>query len=149
MTKEQFEVSLWLNRVYYADKKLSSLMAQEEKLFSIAERVTSNISGNSSGGTGNGVENSYNILADLQEEIEKQKKLLVKIYKDVNDMINAVDDEELQTILRFRYLSFEHMQAIAIKMNYDKRTVQRKHIKALEKVVTLCHCMSPLECDNI
>lgn len=139
MTKEQCRVADWLKRAYKANKELDSLKEEKEKILSIAECDAPKFSNGGSCGNCNGKQEKYDTLADLIKDIEYQKKLVIEIYKEVHDTIIAIEDYESREILRHRYLLFYKMQDIAVKMNYDERTIQRKYIEALEKVVIECH----------
>ena len=146
MTVEQLEKIAWLNRAYYADIKLNSLISQRYKLRELTQRVSICYEGNSKGKSAtrkNGAEDALMRLADIERTIDSEVKNLIDVYTEIDRAIKAVDDPVLQTILKRRYLAFETMEQIAEGINYSVRDTKRKHKKALDKVVTLCHCMSP------
>ena len=59
---------------------------------------------------------------------------LMQIREQITQAIEAVEDYDLQTILIRHYLAYETFETIAEKMHYEKRTIQRKHKAALEKM---------------
>lgn len=137
VTIEQLEKISWLNRVFYAEKKLSALYAQRDRFRTLAECITTNYEGNNKGktsGAENGTENALMKIADINLSIEAEIQKLLKVYTEVDDAIKQIDDDISQAILKRRYLAFEKMEQIAENMNYDKSTVQRRHKKALDKL---------------
>lgn len=146
MTVEQLEKIKWLNRAYYADKQLGALISQRCKLRELTQRITVSYEGKDKGGSAspkNSTEEALMKLADIEYSIDNKIKELAEVYVEINDVINTVSDSVSRAILTRRYLSFETMEQIAEGINYSVRDTKRKHKKALDEVVTLCHCLSP------
>lgn len=137
MTTEQIHTSAWLNRAFLSKVKLNSLITQRDTLRTLAERVTIAQSGNDAStsiNANNGTENALIELADISAIIETEIKSLIQVYNEVNNAIGKVEDETLQALLRYRYLSFMPMAKIAEAMYCDLSTIKRKHKQALDKV---------------
>ncbi len=114
MDLEQMEKINWLNRAFHIKHAVEALeLVREEK---------ENIYDNS------GKMN----LNEADKKINHAKQNLVKVYLEIEQKINGIEDIELRTILTMRYLAFKHMREIADSMNYDVRTIQRKHKRALD-----------------
>ena len=139
MTTEQLERIRWLNRAFHAEKAAKAWLAKLERDRSLAERITHG--GGSPGGTpsGNSTEDALIRLATTEQETQQRLRELVTIREEITQAIAAVDDYDMQAILVRHYLAYETLETIAEKMHYDKRTIQRKHKTALEKVVIECH----------
>ncbi len=141
MTDEQKKKIAWLNRAYYADKKLNALIAQRNRLEELAQRTTMNYGCNDKGkssGSQNGMENALMKLVEINFNIDKEITKLADTYIEIDNAISHISDSEAQAILRRRYLAFETMEEIAEHMNYSVRNVKYKHKKALEKFAPFC-----------
>ena len=141
MTTEQIHAIAWLNRAYLARLKVDALIAQQEELRANAERNTlalGNTGASSSAKADNSTENVLIELVDLTNKIATEIKAQNQIYNEVNSVVNDVEDITLQTVLRYRYLCYHKWQTIAELMNYDERTIRRKHKQAIDEVVRKC-----------
>ena len=69
----------------------------------------------------------------IQEQTEKTAEL-VDVRYEIRKAISSIHDPELEAILVRRYLLYETVPEIARQMFFTVRTVQRKHLKALEKI---------------
>ncbi len=145
MTDEQKNKIAWLNRAYYADKKLSALIAQRNRLEELAQRTTMNYGCNDKGkssGSQNGMENALMKLVEINFNIDKEITKLADTYIEIDNAISHISDSEAQAILRRRYLAFETMEQIAEHMHCDVSTIKRKHKKILDKLppfALVCH----------
>lgn len=138
MTEEQLTKIAWLNRAFHSEKNAKAWQAKLERDRSLAERISRSGNG-SGGGQGNSTEDALIRLAQTEEETRARLQELVGIREEISTAIRTVEDQDMQTILIRHYLAYETFETIADKMSYDKRTIQRKHKKALDKVVIECH----------
>ena len=134
MTLEQLAKIQWLNRAFHAEKNYKAWTAKLERDRSIAERLTRSADG-AGNPSGNGTETALIRLADTEQRTQERLQELVKIREEITAVIEAVPDLDAQTILIRHYLAYETFEQIAEKMHYDERTIRRKHLKALEKIV--------------
>lgn len=139
MTEDQKAKIRWLNRAFHAEKAAKAWLAKLERDRSIAERLSRG--SGCPGGTpsGNGTEDALIRLAETERETQGKLRDLVRIREEITQVIRRVEDTDEQTILVWHYLAYQTFDCIAEKMNYDKRTIQRKHKRALDKVVIECH----------
>ena len=73
--------------------------------------------------------------ATLAQKIDGDIERLTVLKDEIYEAISSIHDDELETILIYRYLNFMTYEQIARKIRYcDVRSVQRKHDKALEIV---------------
>lgn len=137
--EERKEKVAWMNRAFHAEKNARAWMAKLERDRSLAERISRNATGTPGTPQGNSTEDYLIRLAETQEHLQEALRALVGIREEIADAIRQVDDLDGQTILVRHYLAYEKIDLVAEKMHYDKRTIQRKHNKALEMVVIVCH----------
>lgn len=136
MTDEQLEKIAYLNRAFYADNKIKALEAVRLRNKSIAERCTASYenSGGTSGGHENSQERILHQICDDDLKIAEQIDNLLNCRRDVQTAIAEVKNDEYETILYMRYLAYMGMQEIADTLHYDRKTITRKHLSALDKV---------------
>lgn len=134
MTIDQLAKIQWLNRAFHAEKNYKAWLAKLERDRSIAERLTRSTDGTGSP-SGNSTEISLIQLADTEKRTLERLQELVRIREEITAVIQAIPDLDAQTILIRHYLAYETFEQIAERMHYDERTIRRKHLKALEKVV--------------
>lgn len=142
MTEEQLEKIAYLNRAFHADNKIRALEAIRMKNKSIAERCTASYenSGGSSETHINSQEQILHQICDDDMKIAQMLRELVECRGDIQNAISYVKNDELETILNMRYLAYMSVQEIADELHYDKRTILRKHLKALDRVdIKSCH----------
>jgi len=138
MTLDQLAKIQWLNRAFHAEKNYKAWLAKLERDRSIAERLTRSTDGTGSP-SDNGTETALIRLADTEQRTQERLQELVRIREEITVVIEAVPDLDAQSILIRHYLAYETFEQIAEKMHYDKRTIQRKHKQALDKIVIECH----------
>ena len=138
MTTEQLERIRWLNRAFHAEKAAKAWLAKLERDKSLAERITHGAG--SSGGTpsGNSTEDALIRLATTERETQQRLRELVAIRDEITAVISKIGDYDMQAILVRHYLAYETFELIAEKMHYNERTVRRKHLAAIDKIVLEC-----------
>ena len=118
MTTEQLDKIGWLNRAFRADLKANALMAVQEQERKMILRL--------------GVGEEKISSKAIDDVIDR----LIDVRVEISNAIVEINDCELEAILNYRYLAYKNMQDIADLMHYDKSTVQRKHKKAIEKLLS-------------
>lgn len=136
MTVEQLEIINYLNKAFYLNKRIDALIAEKKENEHIAMKCTANYDndGSANPSKGNSQEKILIKIAEQENEIDCFIDKLVDIRKDISNQINSLENSDEQTVLSLRYLSYMTMEQIAEEMHYDKRTVQRKHQKAIGKM---------------
>ncbi|MDO5559408.1 MAG: hypothetical protein Q4F95_07385 [Oscillospiraceae bacterium] len=133
MTEEQLQKVDWLNRAFRTDQKVSALIAVQKQNKSLACRCTAVYDNNEHMNQ----EEILHKICDDSMRIDKLIDELIDTRKEIYSTITAVGDDELEAILYHRYLAYMSIQQIADIMHYDRKTIQRKHIKALDKIMSL------------
>ena len=116
MTEEQKRKTQWLNRAYYADRKIESL----KKLREVNEKYRD--------------ETTESQIKRDTERINIELTRIMKYKDEIENAIAEVKDDELEAILNMRYLCYMNVSEIADTMFYDRKTIQRKHLKALDRI---------------
>lgn len=146
MTDKQREVKHWLNRAFYADKKVKALEMLLRQYRERAESVSVCCEGNDKGkcsGSKNGTEDALMKLVDTEHKLQHQIFELLDITDEISEAISKLQDNDLETVLIHRYILFHTIEETAEIMNYSVRATQYKHKKAIEKLCTLLHCFAP------
>ncbi len=137
MTPEEIKVRNWLNRVFYADKKIRTLDMLLKASVMHAEGLSRVQQYNYTGKSDtrlNGTQDTFLKLADIEHRYNIQKQELLKIYDEVSEAISKLHDDELEAVLIHRFLLFHTIQQTAEIMHYSPETVKRKQKKAIEKL---------------
>ena len=142
MTEEQKEIRKWLNRAFYVNNKIKALEAVRERNRALATKCAASYEsdGSTSGSQDNSKEKIIHEICDNDLAIRKELDSLVKIRTEISKKISGLENDELETILSMRYLGYMSMQQIADQMHYDRRTIQRKYIIALDKIKDVIEC---------
>jgi len=139
----ELDMRHWLNRAFYADKKIKALDALIERHRERAQGLSVCSDGNDKGksdGAKNGTENALLKLAELEEKAEAQRMQAVQELERVQNVISLLKDDDLETVLIHRYLLFETIEQTAEAMHYAARTVKKKQKQAIEKLCPLVPC---------
>ena len=137
MTDKELQLRHWLNRAFYADKKVRALEMLAEQCRERAQGLSRSVEGNDVPGhstPGNGTENALMKLAEMEERVQRQMKDAVYASSEIQLVISTLHDEDLETVLIHRYLLFETIEQVANSIGYDPRTVKRKIRRAIEKL---------------
>lgn len=127
MTIEQLEKIEWLNRAYHANNKANSLLAVNEENKKLKEL--------SSICTEEKRKEVIKTIESNENKINEYVDYLAKLRNEIGEAISSINDDECEAILNYRYLAYKTMEKISDLMHYDKSTVQRKHKKAIEKLL--------------
>ena len=80
------------------------------------------------------VENKALELVRLKNDIDLHNVEIDRLRKDIECVIDKVDDDNLKTLLRLRYLEFKKWEDIMYILNYSRRNVFYARDKALKEV---------------
>lgn len=145
MTVEHLEKIAWLNRAFYAEKKVKALESLRKRDRERTQQITANYEGNNKGksdGRKNGVEEALLMLAESDEKYDNALRDYTALRREIESAIEELHDNELESIFVYRYLEYKTMEQIAECMHYNERTILRKHKAGIEKLspnVIVCH----------
>lgn len=134
---DTLDIKSWLNRAFYADKKIKALEMRLKQCRERAQSVSICYEGNDtaiSKGSKNSTESTLVRLMEIEEKIIIEKNNLLSIDAEISEAIATLNDTDLETVLTYRYLLFKTIEQTAELMNYGKETVKRKQNKAIEKL---------------
>ena len=137
MTPEQETKREWLNRAFYAEKKLNALLHKRECDRQRARRITAAIDGNDKGKSDSCSNSTAEALFKLlgsDEEYSSYLKEYLDIRHEIETAIHTLEDPELEAIFIHRYLDYMKIEEIAEKMNYCDRSIKIKHKEGLKKI---------------
>ncbi len=130
----------WLNRAYGIEQAINALQHEQSK--ALARAVNANASGGGERtpkGSKNAAEEKFISYADYSAQIDERIDALYDTKQEIECVIAAIPDGELQALLTLRYLSFETWEQIAEHMHYSDKWVRTHlHSKALaaaEKII--------------
>ena len=126
----------YLNQAYWLDRRINSKLEQLSALQDMATKTTSIMSDDVVSRTRN-VHSMEDVIAkiiDMQAEINGDIDRLVDLKRDIMQVVKAVDNPELQTLLELRYLCFKDWPDIAYEMHCSESNVYKVHSRALQAV---------------
>jgi DNA-directed RNA polymerase specialized sigma subunit len=68
---------------------------------------------------------------DWEAKVSKEKEELVRVQKELGDVIMKIDDTSYQAVLMLRYVAFKNWTDIAAELSFSDSYVYRLHGKAL------------------
>lgn len=74
-------------------------------------------------------------ILSSKDNIDAESRRLRNSLNEINSAICSVNDIELRNILFFKYMESMTISEIAEFLNYDERTIQRKHLQALDALI--------------
>lgn len=126
----------YLNQAFWLDRRINSKLEQLSALNDIATRSTSVLQQDVVCRTRNvhAQEDVMVKIADMKTEVKADLDRLVDLKMEIMQVISAVQDPELQTLLELRYLCFKDWPEIAGKMHCCESNVYKVHSRALQAV---------------
>ena len=128
------DIKKYLNRAYWLTQTRDKLEREYEK----KQKEVGNISVSNSEIKSNkivsNVENKAIDLFNLEEKIKSHNIEIDEARKEIADIINQIEEENLIDVLRLRYLEFRKWEDIAYILHYSRANIFILHNKALKKV---------------
>ena len=128
----------YLEQAYTLDHRINSRLEQLSSLKALATRTTGILRQDAVKTTPDaGAHSREEIIAkviDMEREIDGEIDRLVDLKQEIRQVIGAVEDPILQTLLELRYLSFKNWTEIMQTMGYSKTSIWRFRKAALEAV---------------
>ena len=128
----------YLRSAWYYEKKSTFLTDKIAVLRSKAEKITTSYQDAPSfGGFEDHRQKVIAEMVDLEREYEKARTLCRNKRQEIEYLISLVGDHQEALVLEMRYLYYENWQTIALKLNYDVRSIYRIHGKALLSLIAI------------
>lgn len=127
------EKKAWLMQYRAAEREERRLCDELERWRSQAESATARYGADTGGGgDGRSLEHAAEHIADLTEQLERQRIELVRLRRGIGEAIDAVPDARHRELLRLRYIDGRKWEQVAQRMGYeDMRWIYRLHGYAL------------------
>ena len=141
ITIDIIETKLWLNRAFYADKKVKALEMRLKQCRERAQSVSVCYEDNDTGlskSSKNGTENAYMRLAEISLKLSQQIEELLDVTDEISEAIAKLQNDDLEAVLIHRYILFHTIEQTAELMHYSVRTVKNKQKEAVEKIAPFC-----------
>ncbi len=134
MTKEQLDKIKYLNRLYYAEMKLKSSDSIKKDDKKRAKKIIELFPAK----TDDTFWECKKEAVDLYKKAAILYLKIIKEYRQIREetekIINSAEDDELSTILKYRYIEYKSWEEIAGIMYYSLRTIKYKHKTAIDKI---------------
>ncbi len=127
----------YMEQARYLDMQINSKIEQVRNLNELATKVTtvySDIPHNLNRNTSQMEETVLKII-DLESEINKDIDTLVNLKREIQAVINNVEDEKHRILLELRYINQMSWEEIAVQLGYNLRYTHKIHGLALQKVI--------------
>lgn len=137
------EMKSWLDRALNANKKVDALNMLVQQCRDRAQGLSRTLEADEKGksdSTKNGTESALMQLIEIAEKAEIQRARAVCIIAETQNAIALLEDNDLETILTYRYLLSVKIDEIAELTNYAPRTIRKKQKEAIEKLCRLMPC---------
>lgn len=130
------EMRDYLEGHFYASKKIKALEAERRQLRMNAQGGAVSYEGNYTSAKQNGTESNLVRLADEEKEIDDEIKRLRNKQHEIRQLISSLGDDDLESVLIFRYILHHSIEESAEQLNYHPNTVKEKIKRAVEKLCT-------------
>ena len=134
MSDKYKDIKKYLNRAYKCTRKKEML----EREYKQKQKEVGNISvcydEIKTNNINSKVESKALELIKLKNDIDLHNIEIDRFRKEIEGVIDKVDDDNLKTLLRLRYLEFKKWEDIMYILNYSRRNVFYARDKALKEV---------------
>ncbi|MBP5431566.1 hypothetical protein [Ruminococcus sp.] len=124
----------FLKSYFFATQKIKALELEKIQLRIDAQGGAVSYEGNYPSMKKNGVESNLIRLAAREQEIDEEIAQLKFKCKRVRDIIGRLEDDDLESVLINRYITYHTIEETAEIMNYAPRTVRKKQKQAYKKL---------------
>ncbi len=80
------------------------------------------------------VENKVLDLVSLKKDIDLHSLKINEVKKEIENVIDKLEDETLKKLLKLRYLEFRKWRYIGEVLNYSEQHIHRLHNQALKEI---------------
>lgn len=127
-------VKRFLSRPFWIDKRIDRKQEEIDRLRAKLTKSTATLSDMPRGGAGGDWTDADIKVMELEDAIHAEIIELCAIKREVFEIIDAVEDERLRTLLELRYRNYLTFERIAVEMSYSYDHVKHLHKEALKAV---------------
>lgn len=126
----------YMEQARYLDMQINSKIEQVRTLNELATKVTtvySDMPHSPNRNTGR-MEETIAKIIDLESEIDRDIDASVDLKREIQTVINNIEDEKYRVLLELRYINQKSWEEIANQLGYDLRYTHKIHGRALQKI---------------
>ena len=126
----------YLQQYKVLDCYINSQVEELEKWKSLATKVTPTYSDMPRGSGGaDRIQSAVEKICEIHHRLDESIDRFVNLRSDIQRKIDAIDDQSLRMILKYRYIDGTTFEQIGLNMNYSYVHICRLHTQALALVV--------------
>lgn len=130
------EKKKWLLEYRRLEQNIERDMEELQRLESRAEKITSMVSDMPKGSQqGDSLQRSVEKICELKASLNQRIDAAVEKRKEIEAVIETLEDKTLQLLLRYRYIDGMTWEQIALKLNYSYMHVCRLHGQSLSQIM--------------
>lgn len=126
----------YLEGHFYASKKIKALEEERRQLRISAQGGAVSYEGNYATTKSNASERSLLRLADEEKKIDDEIARLRDQQQRIRQLIAELNDDDLESVLIYRYILHHTIEDAAEELNYHPNTVKEKIKRAIAKLCT-------------
>ena len=130
------DVKKFLKSHFFATQKIKALELEKIQLRIDAQGGSVSYEGNYPSTKKNAVEATLMSLSEKEEKIDQEIKMLKLKKERVREAIDELHDDDLESVLINRYITYHTVEETAELMHYAPRTIKLKQKQAYEKLCT-------------
>ena len=135
MTDEQKkELIKYLNRAFELTKTKQRLEREYKQKLKEMDSISVSCEEIKVSSIASKVENKSLDLVSLKKDIDLHNVKIEEVKREIDCIIDKLEDDTLKNLLRLRYLEFRKWEDIAYILGYTERHTHRKHNKALKEI---------------
>ena len=124
----------WLRKYRKNGRDIKRIEAEIEEIRSMKMYPSQNNDGMPKGSNQSDLSGYAAELTAKEDELYKKGVEQVKIYKDIEQRIKCIENEEERDVLFWRYIKGKSFWEIAQLMDYSEEWIYKMHGKALKKL---------------
>jgi len=129
------EIIAYFKKYKKLDREVERLLEQKEIWFARACKVTQTITDMPRGGDGeDSRQKAICKMIELDQEANVEIDKLVELRKEIKELINTVEIDDLRYLLELRYIDGKTFEEIAVLTNYCWKQTHRMHSNALSLI---------------
>ncbi len=131
---EKYKIKNYLNKAYRLTKIKEMLEREYFQKQKEIDSITVSDSEIRSNNIISKVENKVLDLVSLKKDIDLHSLKINEVKKEIENVIDKLEDETLKKLLKLRYLEFRKWRYIGEVLNYSEQHIHRLHNQALKEI---------------
>ena len=129
----------YLSRYRKIDRQIDQLLEDQSRWWERALKITPTLSQvPGGGGDGSPIERPMDKVLEIEAEINREIDELRITQREILEILNQLEDRNLKTLMKYRYISGLTWEKIAEKMDCSRQWATRLHGTALQKIKLTC-----------